>query len=355
MDQDNNFRLGRGLESLIPKKDGATPPPTSDPAPATPPAIIPVTAPPVESATPATASAPPLDSRPAVRPEALREKPPGKTAEKAIDSVFHIEVDKIKPNPDQPRKAFDNEGIRDLASSIREFGLLQPIVVSKVEKEVPTGTEVEYILVSGERRLMASKLLGLERIPAIIRNVSLHQERLELAIIENIQREQLNAIETARAMARLQDEFRLTQREIAVRLGKSRETIANTVRLLDLPPHIQKAIEEGRISESHGRLLLTVEEPSLQQKLFDELVGKGLTTRELRQKVDAAKPLHKEPRETRELPPELKMFQERLSSDLGAPVQIRQEGESGKILINFYSEEELRNILRRLGGEEQRY
>lgn len=359
MDQDNNnFRLGRGLESLIPKKDGATAPggiPVDSPKEVheeVANASAPVQTDPVvprESAAPATSPAA------FVHDERPREKASSKSAEKAIDSVFHIEVDKIMPNPDQPRKAFDDAGIRDLASSIREFGLLQPIVVTKVEREVPTGTEVEYILISGERRLMASKMLGLERIPAIIRNVSLHQERLELAIIENIQREQLNAIETARAMARLQDEFRLTQREIAVRLGKSRETIANTVRLLDLPPHVQRAIEEGKISESHGRLLLTIEEPGLQQKLFEELMGKGLTTRELRQKVEAAKPLHKEPREPRELPPELKMFQERLSSDLGAPVQIRQEGESGKILINFYSEEELRNILRRLGGGEESY
>jgi ParB family transcriptional regulator, chromosome partitioning protein len=270
--------------------------------------------------------------------------------EKPYESVFHIEVEKITSNPQQPRRMFDEVGIKELAASIHEFGLLQPIVVSKIEREVPTGTEVTYQLVAGERRLLAARLLGLERIPAIIRNVNLERERLELAVIENIQREDLNPIETARAFARLQDEFRLTQREIAARLGKSREVIANSVRLLDLPTPIQEALEQGKISESHGRLLLTIDDPAIQTKLFDDLLANRMTTRDLRTRVDALKRSKKEPAE--ELPPELKMFREKLSAELGAPVSIHRSGETGKITITYYSDEELKSIVNRLAHGE---
>lgn len=266
------------------------------------------------------------------------------------EAVFHIEVEKIKPNPEQPRRDFDEEAIKELAGSMREFGLLQPVVVTKVEREVPTGTEVEYLLVSGERRLMAAKLLGWPRIPAIVRSVGHERERLELAVIENIQRENLTPIELARAYARLQDEFRMTQREIASRLGKSRETVANTIRLLDLPSYVQEAIAKGEISESHGRLLLAVAEPGAQEKIFRDLVDRHLTTRELKVRVDGVSP--RKEREGAELPPEFKVLQEKLSVELGAPVAIHQHGESGKITISFYSEEELRSIVDRLAKEE---
>ena len=271
---------------------------------------------------------------------------------KMPEAIFQIETEKIHPNPDQPRRVFDEEQIRELAASIREFGLLQPIVVSKIEREVPTGTEVEYELISGERRLLAAKMLGLERIPAIVRNLSYDRERLELAVIENLQRENLNPIEMARAFARLQDEFRLTQREIASRLGKSREAIANTVRLLDLPPEIQESLQAGEISESHGRLLLTIDDPALQKRLFRDLLDNRLTTRELKNRAAKAQPEHAG-RVAGGVSPELKSLEERLSSELGAPVSIKQHGESGRITINFYSPEELRGILVRLGGDSE--
>lgn len=267
------------------------------------------------------------------------------------EAIFHIEVEKIKPNPDQPRREFSEEGIRELAISIREFGLLQPIIVRKIQREVPTGTEVEYELISGERRLMAAKMLGMELIPAIIRKVDAGRERLEMAIIENLQREDLNPVEVARALTRLQEEFRMTQREIAARLGKSREAVANTMRLLDLPPYILEALEKNQITESHGRLLLTIDDPALREKLFRDLMERRLTTRELKNRVRAVKPSAKEEKEIA-LPPELKMLQEKLSAELGAPVEIRRYGKSGRITINFYSEEELKNIIDRLASEE---
>ncbi len=274
---------------------------------------------------------------------------PGKERE---ESIFYLETGKIKPNQNQPRKYFDEDAIRDLANSIREFGVLQPIVVTKREKEVPSGTEVEYELIAGERRLLAAKSLGLERIPAIIRHIDLERERLELAIIENLQRENLNGIEMARSFAQLQDEFRLTQREIAARLGKSRETVANTLRLLDLPTYIQEAIQKREISESHGLLLLGVEDPALQQGLFHDLVNQKLTIRELRSRARTVNP-KKERATLPGMQPEIKMFEERLASELGAPVIIQQKGERGKITIEFYSKEELDAIIRRLGAQEE--
>ncbi|MDO8664852.1 MAG: ParB/RepB/Spo0J family partition protein [Candidatus Liptonbacteria bacterium] len=268
-----------------------------------------------------------------------------------IGSVFHIEIEKIKPNPQQPRRNFNEEALKDLASSIREFGILQPIIVSKIEIEMSDGADVEYQLIAGERRWLASKMLGLERIPAIIRNVDLERERLELAIIENIQREDLNPIERARAFSKLQDEFRLTQREIASKLGKSRESVANTVRLLDLPANIKEALEKGSISESHGRLLLAIDDPGTQERIFRELLDKKMTTRALKNRVRGIKPENEKEPDV-EASPEIKMFQERLSAELGAPVKIESHGEQGRITITFFSPEELRNIVGKFGNEE---
>ncbi|MDD4931738.1 MAG: ParB/RepB/Spo0J family partition protein, partial [Candidatus Colwellbacteria bacterium] len=188
------------------------------------------------------------------------------------DSVFQIEVERIFPNPHQPRRYFDEGALIDLANSIREFGIIQPLVVTKVIKETETGTEVTYQLIAGERRLMAAKKVGLRTVPAIVKQVSMDRERLELAIIENVQRENLNPLETARSYARLQDEFGLTQREIAIRMGKSRETIANTLRLLNLPTEIQEALQEGKINESHARILLQVGDISKQREMFNSIL-----------------------------------------------------------------------------------
>jgi len=265
------------------------------------------------------------------------------------EAIFYIEVEKIKPNPHQPRRHFDENSIKELAASVREFGIIQPLVVSKVVKEVPTGTEVEYELIAGERRLMAAKLLGLATVPAIVRNVNFDRERLELAMIENIQRENLNPIELARAFGRLQDDFRMTQREVASRLGKSRETVANTLRLLELPSEIQIALEKGELSESHGRFLLAVTDPAARDKLFRDILARGMTVRELKHRAELISP--KKSRAGSGVSPELQMLKEKLASDLGAPVEVSQNGETGKITIVFYSNEELKNIVDKLGGE----
>jgi ParB family chromosome partitioning protein len=299
-----------------------------------------------------------VSSTPAVLPSAVpgvvttRQDDRRPKDRKVDQAIFYLEVSKIAPNENQPRKHFDEEAIKELAASIREFGILQPIVVTKHEIEVPHGTEVNYELIAGERRLMAAKSLGMERIPAIIRHVDQRRERLELAIIENLQREDLSPVEMARAFARLTDEFRLTQREIASRLGKSRETVANTLRLLDLPTYIQDAIGKGEVSESHGLFLLGIDDPSLQQQLFHELVANRLTIRELRERARRVKPSKAE-KDEQGAAPEVKMFEEKLSSELGTPVSIQQKGESGKITINFYSKEELAQIVERMSAPEE--
>lgn len=284
-------------------------------------------------------------------PSGRPSKPAANRVDKSSpESVFQIEVEKIKPNPRQPRKDFDKDSLNDLAASIREVGFLQPLVVSKVERETDAGTEVEYNLVAGERRLLAAKILGLERVPAIVRTVATEHERLQMAIIENLQRENLNSIEMARAFSRLQDEFSLTQREIATRLGKSRESIANSVRLLDLPVVIQEALAKNQITETHGRLLLAVSDAAAQEKFFKDLLANSLTTRELKNRVRDSKSGRSV--QDNDLSPELKDMEVKLSAALGAPVKISQSGETGKVTITFYSPEELRNILEHLGGGE---
>jgi len=264
------------------------------------------------------------------------------------DAVFQIEVEKIFPNPHQPRRYFDEGALNDLANSIREFGIIQPLVVTKVFKETESGTDVSYQLIAGERRLMAAKKVGLRTVPAVIKQVSMDRERLELAIIENIQRENLNPLEAGRSYARLQDEFGLTQREIAIRMGKSRETIANTLRLLNLPSEVQKALEEGKINESHARLLLQVTDQAKQREMFDSILHFKPSVRELKAKL----------RQNKDLAagvsgyanPELSSLQSRLEEALGTRVQINDEGEKGKIMISYYSPEELNDLIRKLSG-----
>ena len=282
-------------------------------------------------------------------PEDRQGKPFDATLGK--QTIFQIETDKVKPNPHQPRREFNDEALGELAASIREFGILQPLVVTKVEVETPTGQDVEYTLIAGERRLKAAKLAGLPTVPAIIRNIGLERERLEMAIIENLQRENLNPIERGRAFARLQDEFNLTQREIAVRLGKSRAAVANTMRLLDLPSYIQNALSGNQISESHGRLLLAIEDDKTRERMFRDLVDMKLTTRELKDRVGKIKNSEGSGIFSIDLSPEIKMFQEELATQLGAPVKIDHKGDGGKITITFYSDEELQGIIDRLKKE----
>lgn len=270
------------------------------------------------------------------------------SSKKHQDAIFHIEIEKIKSNPLQPRKEFDQESLKELASSIREFGILQPLVVSKIEEDDEFGTKVEYQLIAGERRLMAAKMLGWERVPVIIRKVENKANHLELAIVENLQRQNLNNIETARAYTQLQEEFGLTQREIATRMGKSRETVANTMKLLDLPSEIQNAVAKGQINESQARLLLTITDQNQQQKLFQELIGKNLSVRALKQKINEKTKDPNSKFQTTNIDLEMLGLQEKLTEILGAKVRIEKGQKEGKIIISFYSPEEIQGIIQKL-------
>jgi ParB family chromosome partitioning protein len=198
------------------------------------------------------------------------------------NSIFFIEVDKIVPNPYQPRREFDPGPLKDLAESIRQYGILQPLTVSRVERETGDGGLVtEYELIAGERRLRASRLAGLTEVPAIIRVGDDSMMKLELAIIENLQREDLNAVERARAFARLVEEFKFTHTQIGQKMGKSREYVSNTVRLLSLPQEILDALSVGKINEGHTRpLMMLSSRPEEQATLFKEIQFRKITVRE---------------------------------------------------------------------------
>lgn len=268
------------------------------------------------------------------------------------DIVFQIEVEKIVPNPNQPRRNFEEEALEELSRSIREFGILQPLVVSKTEKESEWGWSVTYELIAGERRLLAAKKIGLQTVPAIIRQTSGDREKLELAVIENIQRADLNPIEFARAVARLQDEFSLTQREIAARLGKSREVVANSIRLLSLPTEIQEALSDGRINASHGRLLLSIDDVPSREKIFKDILRDSLSVREVKRRARKNTTDASDKNSTKEqdvfFDPELGALQERLEEFLGTKVELKNSKNGGRLTINFYSPEELTAILDKL-------
>ena len=202
------------------------------------------------------------------------------------DSIFWIEVDKILPNPFQPRRNFDEAALASLAESIRQYGILQPLAVTRKEVEEPgKGIYVQYELIAGERRLRAAKLAGILQVPVVIRSGEDDDRmKLELAIIENLQREDLNAIDRARAFQRLVAEFGLKHGEIGKRVGKSREYVSNTLRILSLPLEMQDALASGDISEGHTRpLLMLIDRPDMQKTVFKEIVERHLTVRDAEQ------------------------------------------------------------------------
>lgn len=264
-----------------------------------------------------------------------------KINEKRKESVFWIELDRIVPNPYQPRREFEPEALKDLAESIREYGVLQPIVVTR--KPAEAGHAPEYELLAGERRLRAAKLIGLAQIPVIIRDDTSNKVKLELALVENLQREDLNPMEKARAFRKLIDEFGMLQREVAQKVGKSREVIANTLRLLTLPGEMQQAVAEGKISEGHTRpLLMLTDHPEDQKQLYTNILTSNLSVREAER---AARIIAVE-RARAALDPDTKNLQQKLENALGTRVHIERKakGNSGKISIEFFSEEELKSI-----------
>lgn len=263
------------------------------------------------------------------------------------DSIFWIEVEKIKTNPYQPRKEFDEEKLKSLADSVRQYGVLQPLVVTRreIEKE-DGGITTEYELIAGERRLRASKIAQLAQVPVIIKSGEEDSLlKLELAIIENVQREDLNPIDRAIAFNRLVEEFGFKHGEVAKKIGKSREYVSNTLRLLALPDELKNAVASQKISEGHARTLMMLNDrPEEQSTLFKEVIYKHLTVRET--EAIARKIAHDKVRKKEYAhDPELTELEGRLSESLGTRVQIESRENGGKIMIDFFSPEDVRNIL----------
>lgn len=293
-----NYGLGRGLSSLIPQKSKKIDKPEED------------------FNYFGVSSAP--------KPNNAEEK----------NNIREIEISKIVPNPYQPRSVFDEVKLTELADSIKEHGIIQPIIVTKKNSH--------FEIVAGERRFQAAKLAGLISVPAILRETN-DQQKLELAIIENIQRQDLNSIEEAKSYLKLSQEFGLTQDEVAKKLGKNRSSVANKVRLLNLPIEIQKALTSGKITEGHCKLLLAIPNPEKQRAFFEMIIKNSLTVRQTEDKTKEVT-VHTHKRNMT-IDPETKNLEDELIGILGTKVRIKKSGSGGQIVIEYYSKEELNNIL----------
>ncbi len=264
------------------------------------------------------------------------------------DSIFWIDVDKIVPNPFQPRREFNEQELQSLADSIRQYGVLQALVVTRKEVErADGGMGVEYELIAGERRLRASKLAGLSQVPVLIKTGDEGNDllKLELAIIENIQREDLNPVDRARAFERLINEFGFKHLEISKKVGKSREYVSNSVRLLALPKEILDSLSQGKISEGHARpLMMLGDRPEEQMTLFKEILFKRLTVREA-EAISRRIAYDKIRKKGITLDPETQELEEKLTETLGTRVSIEKRENGGKILIDFFSNDDLHSIL----------
>ncbi len=260
-------------------------------------------------------------------------------AEQLVGNMVEVALEDIYPNATQPRTYFDENALQELAQSIRNLGVIQPITLRK------DGDKFEII--SGERRFRASKIAGLKSVPAYIRLVN-DQELLEMALVENIQREDLDAIEVALTYQRLLDEIGLTQENLSQRVGKERSTITNSIRLLRLSPDIQQAIRAGEISAGHGRAIISVEDENNQQELFNKIIKEGLNVRQAEKAASEFKNPKKEAvKKEVELPNHLRKVQKSLSDVLDVAVEIKSsgKGKKGKIILDFNNEEELSKIL----------
>ncbi len=270
------------------------------------------------------------------------------------DAIFWIEVDKIKPNPYQPRRDFDPVALQDLSESIRMYGLLQPITVTRIETlKEDGGLAVHYELISGERRTRAARLANLTQIPAIIRAKEEDaRTKLELAIIENIQREDLNVIDRAKAFEQLVKEFGFKHAEVAEKMGKSREYVTNSMRLLNLPDHMLQALGEKRITEGHTRpLLMLSDRPEEQEALFQDILLRKLNVREsemIARRIAKDRARKKE----KDLNPEIIEFEQKFNEVLGTKVHIETKEHGGKITIDYYDLVDLKKILDKLQNEQ---
>jgi ParB family transcriptional regulator, chromosome partitioning protein len=255
------------------------------------------------------------------------------------EEVVYLDIDRILPGEQQPRKSFRDDSLKELAASIKEKGILQPVIVSRVGD----GT---FRLVTGERRWRAAKVAGLKKIPSLIKNVA-SKDSLEIALIENIQREDLNPIETAEAFNRLINDFKLTQEELSTKVGKERATIANYLRLLKLPENIKPLIYNESLSMGHAKAILAIEGKTNQIEAARKIVRKGLSVREAE---NLSSKVSRPPRVKAKKDPQIASLEEKLIRSLGTKVRILNKGKKGKIEIEYYSLDELDRLLEILLG-----
>jgi len=265
--------------------------------------------------------------------------------------IVQLPVDKLVPNPGQPRKNFDETELQELADSIKTYGIIQPIIAANAGD----GT---YIIIAGERRTRAAKIAGLSAVPVIVRDYT-DQKKLEISLIENIQRSDLNPIEEAAAFKNLMDFSNLSQDELATRMGKNRSTVANALRLLKLPIEIQKSIEEGKVSSGHARALLSVTDAKARDKLYRDMLTSEISVRETEKRATALNNEKSGKAKTdkgtdsgkaSKRPPEVNAMEEKFIGKLGTKVVIEGDLNKGKIHIDYYSMEDLERLYEILGG-----
>lgn len=261
------------------------------------------------------------------------------------DVVNEVDISELRANPYQPRKQFDPDTLEELAESIKEHGIIQPLVVRK--------SIHGYEIVAGERRFRAGKKAGLTKVPVVIREFT-DEQMMEIALIENLQREDLNPMEIANAYKKLMDHFSLTQEELAARVGKSRPHVANFLRLLQLPSAIQEDVSRGTLSMGHARALLGVKEPDVQMKLAEKVKKEGASVRQLEewiQQINQNGIKKKKPKKAEKVEPQIKRYEEMLQVTFNTPVRIRHGKRKGKIEIEYFSQSELERLMELLQGD----
>jgi ParB family chromosome partitioning protein len=275
----------------------------------------------------------------ALIPDAAGDAPPR-------DKPFEIDLDRLTPNPQQPRSVFDEASLENLAQSIRSNGIIQPILARPARTRTGAG-DIRFEIIAGERRWRAAQRAGLLKVPVIVRDVP-DDRLLEVALVENLQRDDLNPIEEASAYRRLADELHLTQDAIAAAVGKDRSSVANTLRLLRLPGEVRNLVSDGSLSMGHARALLALESPAAQRQLARDIVAKGLSVREtealVKRQGEPAAPAKPE----RKKDPNTRAAEEKLRLSLGTNVEIVRKGKGGRIEITFTNEGELNRIFERL-------
>jgi len=275
-------------------------------------------------------------------PPAVTERKYKIVTENSGRNIVQLQVEKLVSNPGQPRKNFDETELQELAESIKTFGIIQPIIAAD-------NGDGSYIIIAGERRTRAARLAGLNTVPVIIRDYT-DQKRLEVSLIENIQRTDLNPIEEAAAYKNLMDFSGFSQDELAARVGKNRSTVANSLRLLKLPVEIQKSIEEGKVSSGHARALLSVTDAKEREKLFREILAGDVSVREAEKRASSSPSPATKVKKVKQKPPEIEDMAEKFIQKLGTKVVIEGGINKGRILIDYYSMEDLERLAEILGA-----